>query len=140
MTLIEVLVSSMVVMMITVCLLAFYMQSSRHIQNVKDTSILDAEARAFFAYIEGEMHGGHGFLPLSDRLQFYDKYNNLIFYEVRDKKIRRRVNFTGYVVLLTYVRSAAFESAGNGCWFHLVLERNHVYWRGSFFIAGRVIR
>ncbi|WCK56866.1 ComGF family competence protein [Aneurinibacillus sp. Ricciae_BoGa-3] len=137
-TLVEVLVSSMITALLAILLLTSYIQTVKYTQRVKDVALLEAEGRAFFSYIEGEIHKGHGFGHTSSKMYFWDYANNMITYEIWGSKIRRQLGSEGFVVMLTFVRSVTFDTNKNGASVLVTLERNHVQWQGSIFLASRI--
>ncbi|WP_047152201.1 ComGF family competence protein [Aneurinibacillus tyrosinisolvens] len=134
---IEVLLSSAVLFMLAVTVMAMCLHLSKDLQKAKDEALLDTEARAFFSYIEEEIQQSGGYTVVNDSLHFYDKNGNLLIYDRWGSKLRRRVNYEGYVVLLNYVQSAVFKVSNQGCRVDLLLAYGDAEWRGSLFIAGR---
>jgi hypothetical protein len=123
--------------LLTILILTSYIETVKYTQRVKDLALLDAEGRAFFSYMEGEIHIGHGFGHTASKMYFWDDANNLITYEIWGSKIRRQMGSEGFVIMLTLVRSVIFDTDANGARVYVTLERNHVQWQGSIFLASR---
>lgn len=101
---------------------------------------LNMEARAFLVYIQREIYDGQDFTATNGKLDFYDGAGNWIRYERWGNGVRRQVNNSGHIMLVTDVDTLTFSATPKGCLIHFTLKKGGVTWPGEVFLASRVER
>lgn len=138
MTLLEALLSSVILCTVLLSVLFCFTGAQRHFTYAKEIAELEAEARGLFSYMETEMRQCKRFERVGDKLFLTHLSGMNITYQKVGEQIIRRVNMEGYIIIGRYVRVFQVEAEAGGCRFYVELKKGKATWRGSRFLGKRV--
>jgi competence protein ComGF len=139
-TLIEVLLSMMVMVILLISILSLYLLYKKEESRVFVFSQLQNQSRAFVCSIERELYNGRGFSVSNGKLAFYDAIGNVISYERWGDGIRRQVNNSGHIWLVKDVESVIFTVIRNACRVQYTLKKGGITVKGEITLTSRVER
>lgn len=138
-TLLEALLSSVVLSLVLISLLYGFTETQRYFQRVKNESVLEAEARGLFSYIEEEIRRCTKMELKKGVLYLTHPAVGVITYDQVGERIVRRVNTAGYIIVAQYVRQFQMEMQGEGCSFYVEMEKEGAIWSGRLFLGKREV-
>ncbi|MBN6186060.1 ComGF family competence protein [Aneurinibacillus sp. BA2021] len=138
-TLLETLLSSVILSLVLLSLLYGFTETQRYFQRVKNERVLEVEARGLFSYMEEEIRRSAKMEQKKGIFYLTHPAGGIITYEKVDERIVRRLNTTGYIIVAQYVRQFQLSIQGEGCMFYVEMEKEGVTWSGRLFLSKREV-